>query len=69
MTQFVLCIAQWSAENQTLALAAWVVIAGLVYWAAVWIGHIRETRRRIRAIRDAIEQYDYCGEDKWHGTF
>lgn len=63
MTQFVLKIAQWSAENQPLALAAWVVIAGMVYCAAVWIGHILETRRRIRAIRDAMDARE--ARERW----
>lgn len=54
MTQFVLCIAQWSAENQPYALAAWVVLAGLLFWIWTWAAHIYDQWERTESIRAAM---------------
>lgn len=55
MTATLLRIAQWSAENQPYALAAWVVLTGLLYWAWAWISHLWQARQRAKAIRDAMD--------------
>lgn len=54
MTSSILRIAQWSAENQPLAIAAWVVIAGLLYWGWTWAAHIYDQWKRTESIRAAM---------------
>lgn len=63
MTQFVLCIAQWSAENQPYALAAWVVLAGLLFWGWTWAAHLWEARQRIKSIRAAMDARE--ARERW----
>lgn len=63
MTATLLRIAQWSAENQPYALALWVVLAGLLYWAWTWAAHLWEVRQRIKAIRDAMDQRE--ARERW----
>lgn len=54
MTSSILRIAQWSAENQTYALAAWVVLAGLLYLGWTWAAHIYDQWKRTESIRAAM---------------
>lgn len=54
MTSSILRIAQWSAENQTYALAAWVVLAGLLYCGWTWAAHVHDQWKRTESIRAAM---------------
>jgi len=63
MTAAILRIAQWSAENQTYALAAWVVLAGLLYWAWAWAAYLWQARQRVKAIRDAMDARE--ARERW----
>lgn len=63
MTATLLRIAQWSAENQSYALAAWVVLTGLLYWAWTWAAHLWEARQRVKAIRDAMDARE--ARERW----
>lgn len=63
MTATLLRIAQWSAENQPYALAACVVLTGLLYWAWAWISHLWEARQRAKAIRDAMDARE--ARERW----
>ena len=63
MTVALLRIAKWSAENQPYSLAAWVVLAGLLYWAWAWISRLWEARQRVKAIRDAMDARE--ARERW----